>query len=94
MGGRGATSSGNAKIYNDFLNNTNVVNELRRNVLAQESENPNARVGDTSLDSDRIISNYADKLSTAEYSKFNWETAEDKLFEKLRKIERQYGFRK
>jgi hypothetical protein len=94
MGGRGASAGGTSKIYNNLLNNGNVVAELMRNIQAQRTENPNAKVGDTYLDSDRIISNYADTLSTAEYSKFNWGKAENKLFKKLRNLEMKVGFKK
>lgn len=93
MGGRGA-SSGNTSIYNNLTNNKGIINELIRNVKAQKSDNPNAKIGDTIIDSDRMISNYADKLSTQEYSRFNWQIAEDKLFNKLKQLEKQAGFKK
>ena len=93
MGGRGA-SAGSNKLYSNLVNNRNVISELKRNIEAQKAENPNARVGDTRLDSDRIISNYSDTLTTQEYAKFNWEKAEKELFKKLRSLERESGFKK
>lgn len=93
MGGRGASSS-NSKIYNNLVNKQSVINELTRSITAQKYENPNAKIGDTIINSDRIISNYADSLSTQEYSKFNWQTAEKKLFSKLKQLEKKAGFKK
>lgn len=82
------------KLYSNLVNDNRVIDELTRNIEAQKADNPNARVGDTRLDSDRIITNYADKLTPQEYSRFNWEKAEDELFKKLRSLERKNGFRK
>lgn len=96
MGGRGASAGVTTqnKIYSNLVNNSRIVNELERNVRAQMAENRNAKVGDTMLDSDRIISNYADTLTTEEYSRFNWEKAENELFKKLRQLERKAGFKR
>ena len=96
MGGRGASSSstGTNKLYSDFVNNSRIVAELNRNIYARQSDDRNAKVGSTRLDSDRMISNYTDTLTTEEYSRFNVEKAENELFKKLRQLERKAGFKK
>ena len=96
MGGRGASSSstGTNKLYSDFVNNSKIVAELNRNIYARQLDDRNARVGSTRLDSDRMISNYTDTLTTEEYSRFNVEKAENELFKKLRSLERKAGFKR
>ena len=80
-------------LYDNLVNDPKVIAELERNVQARQYDDPNARIGDTSLDSGRIVSNYMDRLTTQEYSKISWDKAEDKLFEKLKEIEKKYGFK-
>lgn len=62
--------------------------QLRDSVKAAFYENPKAKIGDTVIDSDRIISLFTDKLSTKEYAEFDWEKAEDILFDKVQEIEK------
>lgn len=93
MGGRGASSS-NSNIYTNLINKQSVIDELTRSVIAQKYENPNAKIGDTIIDSDGIIGDYGDTLTTQEYSQFNQEVAERKLFNKLKQLEKQAGFKK
>ena len=71
-----------------------VIKELNESIKAQLAENPNAEVGDTIIESDRIIALYSQKLTPQEYSKFNWDKAEDVLFDKLNELEKARGFRK
>lgn len=80
-------------LYDNLVNDPKIIAELERNVQARQYDDPDARIGDTSLDSGRIVSNYMDRLSTQEYSKISWDKAEDKLFEKLKEIEKKYGFK-
>lgn len=87
------TTSDNDYIYNNFVNDPKIIQELERNVQAREFDDPDAKVGDTALDSDRIISNYGDRLTTKEYSNFKWDVAEERLFNKLQEIERKHGFK-
>lgn len=82
------TDKGKSKLY-EKLFTTEVEKELRESVKAQQYENKGAKVGDTVIDSDKILSKFSSKLSPEEYKFFDWEEAEEFLFDKLKKIERE-----
>ena len=79
-------------IYSKLITK-DVEKTLRDSVKAQKYDNPKAKIGDTMLDSDRIISRFSSNLTSKEYDKFDWEKAEDILFEKLKEIEKEFGFK-
>lgn len=83
-----------SKVLGDFVENRNVIRELEANIRAQKADNPNARVGDTRIDSGRMISMYSERLTPQEYSVFTQDAAETALFRKLRELERKAGFKK
>ena len=94
MGGRGASSGTTNEIYSKFVNSRSTIAELEANIRARKYDEPDAKVGSTQLDSDRMISLYTDKLTTEEYAKFDWNKAERELFKKLRELERKAGFKR
>ena len=59
-------------------------------VRARLYEDPDAEIGDTAIDSDEIISLYIDTLTPQEFKKFSWNKAEEKIFDKLKEIEKIY----
>ena len=75
-------------IYKKMLT-PNVEKQLRDSVKAAFYENPKAKVGDTVIDSDRIISLFSDKLLPKEYTDFSWDKAEDILFDKVKEFEKE-----
>lgn len=81
------------KLYQKMLT-PQVMKIMRDNIKAAEYEDPNAEVGDTILDSDRIISLFIDKLTPQEYKNFDFDKAEDFLFDKLHELEEYAGFKK
>ena len=80
-------------VYTNLLSDSALLKHLRDSVKAQKAENPDAKIGDTVIDSDRFISNYSQKLSTKEYNEFNFDKAEDLIFEKLKEFEKEAGFK-
>lgn len=72
--------------YNRMLS-PEIIMYLDRSVKAARAEGNEA----TAIDSDRIISDFSDKLSTEEYKSFDWEKAEAVLFAKLIEIEKKYS---
>ena len=95
MGGRGASSSSNNNgLYEKLVNDAHVVRVMIDSVKARQFDNPNAKIGDTSIDTDNLLSGFADKLSTKEYANFDMEKGEKALFKKLKQLEKDYGFKK
>ena len=94
MGGRGASSGSTNELYSKFVNSRSTIAELEANIRARKYDEPDAKVGSTRLDSDRMISLYTDRLTPQEYSQFNSEKAERELFKKLRELERKAGFKR
>lgn len=80
-------------IYTNLLSDSALLKHLRDSVKAQKAENPDAKIGDTVIDSDRFISNYSQKLSTKDYNQFNFDKAEELVFEKLKEFEKEAGFK-
>lgn len=80
-------------VYANLLNDKRLMEHLRESIKAQKAENPDAKVGDTQIDSDRFISLYTDKLTPKEYNSFNWDKAEDMVFKKLEEMEKEAGFK-
>ena len=80
-------------VYTNLLNDKRLMDHLRESIKAQKADNPDAKVGDTQIDSDRFISLYTDKLSTKEYNSFDWDKAEDMVFKKLEEMEKEAGFK-
>lgn len=74
--------------YNKMLS-SETIKLLEMSVKAARAEGNEA----TAIDSDRIISDFSDKLSTEEYKAFDWEKAEAVLFTKLIEIEKKYSAR-
>lgn len=97
MGGRGA-SSGSTRIekgiYKKLISDARIERELIDSVKAQKYDNPDAKIGDTIIDSSGMIARFADKISVAEYNILDWNKAEKELFKKLKQIEKNYGFKK
>lgn len=75
-----------------IANDPRVRRQLIANVEAQLAENPNAKIGDANFDADAIISEYGDRLTPAQYNKFNPVDAENALVQELQNIEAQRGF--
>lgn len=75
-------------IYEKMITSS-VEKQLMDSVKAAFYENPKSKVGDTIIDSDRIISLFSDKLSPKEYDDFNWDKAEDILFDKVKEFEKE-----
>lgn len=86
--GKPFRDKGKSKLYEKMFT-AEVEKELRESVKAQQYENKEAKVGDTVIDSDKILSKFSSKLSPEEYKFFDWEEAEEFLFDKLNKIERE-----
>lgn len=70
--------------YNRMLS-PEIIAYLDRSVKAAREEGNE----ETAIDSDRIISDFSDKLSTEEYKAFDWAKAETVLFAKLIEIEKK-----
>ena len=70
--------------YNRMLS-PEIIAYLARSVKAAREEGNE----ETAIDSDRIISDFSDKLSTEEYKAFDWEKAEAVLFAKLNEIKKR-----
>lgn len=83
----------NRGLYIALLDQPFVQEHLRKSVEARQADDPDAKVGDTIIDSDRLISLFSDKLEPSDYKDFNPELAEELLFEELHEIEREYGFK-
>lgn len=81
------------EVYDKFVNNPKVVQSLVSAVQAQKAENKDAKIGDTIIDSDGILSRYSEGLSTKGYDSWNADKAEKALFKKLKEIEKEYGFK-
>lgn len=80
------------ELYDNLLKDSALVEHLRESVKARKADDPDAKVGDTIIDSDRFISRYTDKLTTEQYKKFDWDKAEELVFDKLKEFEREAGF--
>ena len=81
-------------LYDKFVNNPRTVKTLIDSIKAAQYENPDAKVGDTVLESDRIISLFTDDLTPEEYKNFNFDKAEKALFKKLNELEKDvFGFK-
>lgn len=89
---KGGEGSKNDK-YEDFINSREVKEHLAKSIEAQLADNPNAKIGDTIIDSDDLISRYGEKLSVEDYDNWNSEEAEDRLFKKLNEMEKERGFK-
>ena len=80
-----------------LINLPEVQKHLRESIKAQkleaEYDKRIPQVGDTAIDSDRLLSNFIDKLTSEEYKNFNWEEFEDALFDELNKLEKEEGFK-
>lgn len=81
-----------------MLDNPKVREQLASSIRAQQfeakSQKREPKVGDTILDSDRILAEFSSRLTTDEYNnEYNWEEAEDALFDELNRMEREFGFR-
>ena len=74
--------------YNRMLS-PEIIAYLERSVKAAREEGNE----ETAVESDRILSDFSDKLSTEEYKAFDWEKAEAVLFTKLIEIEKKYSAR-
>lgn len=61
--------------YNQILT-SEVIAHINKSVVAAKA----GRTDCVCIDSDRIISNFSDKLTTEQYKSFNWDLAEDFLF--------------
>ena len=72
--------------YNKMLS-SETISLLEMSVKAARAEGNEA----TAIESDRVISDFSDKLSTEEYKAFDWEKAEAVLFAKLIEIEKKYS---
>ena len=83
----------NRGLYVALLEQPFVQEHLKKSVEARQADDPDAKVGDTIIDSDRLISLFSDKLKPSDYKDFNAEIAEELLFDELHKIEREYGFK-
>ena len=64
-----------------------IIKHLEMSVKAARAEGNEA----TAIESDRVISDFSDKLSTEEYKAFDWEKTEAVLFAKLIEIEKKYS---
>lgn len=88
----------NKPIIRKLLDNPKVREQLASSIRAQQfeakSQKREPKVGDTILDSDRILAEFSSRLTTDEYNnEYNWEEAEDALFDELNRMEREFGFR-
>ncbi|MBQ2319174.1 MAG: hypothetical protein IIW86_02900 [Clostridia bacterium] len=81
------------KIYQDFAKSKDVMSHLVKSVEAQKADNPDAKIGDTIIELDSLMSNYTDRLSTEDYNKWDSDKAEKAVFDKLKEIEKEYGFK-
>lgn len=81
------------KLYTDLLNDSKLIKHLKDSIAARKADNPDAKVGDTIIDSDSFISDYVDKLTTKEYAAFEWNRAEKLIFDKLNEMEKDAGFK-
>ena len=91
-GNMNLVKSNNMSDYEPLVSDPKVQKHLLASVEAAKYENPNAKIGDTIIDSDALISEYADKLTPEQYAKFNWDDAENALMGELQKIESAKGF--
>ncbi len=80
-------------VYQKLLANPGLKQHLHDSVRARLAEDHNSKVGDTTIDSDRLISSYASRLTPEEYSRFDWDQAEDLIFNELSRLEEEHGFK-
>lgn len=90
-GGEGSRETN--KVENGVLKAKGLMEHLQDSIKAQKWENPDAKIGDTRIDSDRFISLYADSLSHEEYKNFSAKKAEEEIFNKLHEMEKEAGFK-
>lgn len=83
---------GSWNMYEDFVSSPKVYKHLADSIEAQYAENPRAKIGDTIIEPDRLISEYADRLSPEEYKQFDVQSAEDALYRELNRLEEAKGF--
>lgn len=77
----------------EILKTKGLMEHLQKSVEAQKAENPDAKIGDTYIDSDRYLSLFGDTLSPKEYESLDWDKAEKVIFNKLREMEKEAGFK-
>ena len=66
---------------------------LQKSVEAQLADNPKAELGDTQIDVDKYLSLYGETLSPKEYDSFDFDRAENIVYQKLRELEKEAGFK-
>ena len=82
-----------SKLYTNLLNDPKLINHLKGSIEARKWDDPNAKVGDTIIDTDSFITDYVDKLTPKEYDTFDWNKAENLIFDKLNEMEKSAGFK-